>query len=110
MLDGSRHIMFNIVCSRFLPPLPSPLCCGPRLNRLALLADVRAAMQAGRADRDIAGMIDQAKLTDQLEDALSSIGGMEAARYADAGGGVLVKGRTVQTDRDRRLADQQDIE
>jgi hypothetical protein len=36
----------------------------------ALIADIRAAMRAGRADRDIAGMIDQAKLTDQLEDAV----------------------------------------
>src|SRR5437588_316274 len=36
----------------------------------AMVTDARAAMRAGRADRDIAAMIDQATLTEQLEDAV----------------------------------------
>jgi len=64
----------------------------------ALLADVRAAMRAGRADRDIAGMIDQAKLSEQLEDAVIE------QLQAEGAGPETMEGLDRQRERSRNLA------
>jgi hypothetical protein len=80
-----------------MPKLRPRRASADRIGR-ALLSDIRAAMRTGQADREIARIVDQANLTERLEDAV-----VEQLQTEGAGAETL-EGLDRQRERSRNLA------